>query len=158
MITLPDPLHPAIVHFPIALLIIGSLVAIGAVFTTKLNIRFWCAMILAAGALGAAAATWSGEEDEEKIEGISAAMNETLEEHEEWGERARNLGILSAVFAIAALVTTPKSLKVSRALTVITAVVSITASYAVMEAGHYGGELVYKHGAGMKTESVEESD
>jgi len=35
MFQLPDPLHPAIVHFPIVLLLIGAAGAVVSVFTER---------------------------------------------------------------------------------------------------------------------------
>lgn len=148
MIPLPEPLHPAIVHFPIALLVVGAAVAVAAVFVRRWHLPLFAAILLSIGALGAVAATVTGEEEEEKVEHALPSAEPVLEKHAEWGESARNAGILAAVFAIgaAALVSRPV---IGRFLSVLTAFVAIGAAYAVAQAGHFGGELVYRHGAGV---------
>jgi uncharacterized membrane protein len=148
MIPLPQPLHPAIVHFPIALLLVGAAVAVAAVFVRPWHFPVFAAILLSLGALGAVAATVTGEEEEEKVEHAIPSAEPVLKKHEEWGESARNAGILAAVFAIgaAALVSRPV---IGRFLSVLTAFVAIGAGYAVVQTGHFGGELVYRHGAGV---------
>jgi uncharacterized membrane protein len=42
-----------------------------------------------------------------------------------------------------------RSPKVARGLGIAAAVAGLAASYAVAEAGHYGGLLVYQHGVGV---------
>ena len=105
-------------------------------------------MLLSGGALGAIAATWSGGNDEELVGELSPAAEGILEEHEEWGERTRNMAILAALLAIAGVSTT-RFPKVARTLGVASAVAAVAASYAVSETGHYGGQLVYKNGVGI---------
>jgi uncharacterized membrane protein len=148
MIPLPEPLHPAIVHFPIALLLVGAAVAVAAVFVRRWHLPLFAAILLSLGALGAVAATVTGEKEEKKVEHALPSAEPVLEKHAEWGESARNAGILAAVFAIgaAALVSRPV---IGRSLSVLTAFVAIGAGYAVAQAGHFGGELVYRHGAGV---------
>ena len=73
-----------------------------------------------------------------------------LDEHEEWGERTRNLAILSSLLAVGAVVAI-RFPTVSRGAGIAAAVAGMAASYAVAETGHYGGLLVYKHGVGVNT-------
>lgn len=150
MIPLPDPLHPAIVHFPIALILSGAVVAVVAVFVRRWHLPLFAAGLLAVGAAGAVAATWSGGNDEESLGELTARADEVLEEHEEWGERTRNIAIVAAVLAIvgASLGRYPKA---ARGVGVAAALAAVAAAYAVAETGHYGGQLVYKHGAGVNT-------
>ncbi|OYV06233.1 MAG: hypothetical protein CFE26_07425 [Verrucomicrobiales bacterium VVV1] len=151
MIPIPSPLHPAIVHFPIVLILLGTFVAVIAAFIKRWHLPWFSAGLLMLGALGAIGATWSGGEDEERAENLSPQADKILEEHEEWGERTRNVAIAAAVLGVAALVTASRFPKVARGLSAATALVAIGASYCVAETGHYGGLLVYKHGAGVDT-------
>lgn len=151
MIPIPSPLHPAIVHSPIVLILIGTLVAIIAAFIRRWHLPWLSAGLLTLGALGAIGATWSGGEDEEMAENLSPQADKILEEHEEWGERTRNVAIAAAILGVTALIVAAKFPKVARGLTTATALVAIGASYCVAETGHYGGLLVYKHGAGVGT-------
>jgi uncharacterized membrane protein len=150
MFTIPNPLHPALVHFPIVLILLGTAVGVVAVFLRRWHLPWLAAGLLTAGALGAFAATWSGGNDEELAGKLTPQAEQILEEHEEWGERARNLAIAAALLAVAGASTTSFP-KTSRGLALATALVALASSYAVAEAGHYGGLLVYKNGVGVNT-------
>lgn len=151
MIPIPSPLHPAIVHFPIVLILLGTVVAVGAVFVKRWHLPAISAVLIALGAIGAFAATWSGEEDAEVVESGSPALEGILDKHEEWGERTRNVAILAALLGIGGVALARKFPKVAQGFSIATAVVGVGASYCVAETGHYGGQLVYKHGAGVNT-------
>lgn len=150
MISIPNPLHPALVHFPIVLILIGTAVAVAAVFVRRWHLPWLAAGLLLAGAAGAMAATWSGEEADEEAGNLPPAAEQILEEHEEWGERTRNLAILAGLLGVGAVAAAGFP-KMSRGLGIVTAVAGLAASYAVAETGHYGGQLVYKHGVGVST-------
>jgi uncharacterized membrane protein len=150
MIPFPSPLHPAVVHFPIVLLILGMAVAVVAVFVRRWHLPWLVALMLVAGALGAVVATVTGGEDEEMVDESLPNTEQVLEMHEEWGETTRNAAIAAAVLAVAAALTA--NVRVAgRSLSVLTALVALAAAYSVAQAGHYGGELVYRHGAGVNT-------
>jgi uncharacterized membrane protein len=148
MIPFPEPLHPAIVHFPIALLLLGAAVAVLAIFVRCWHLPLFAAVLLSLGALGAVVATVTGEEEEEKVEHAIPAAEPLLEEHADWGERARNAGIVAAVFAVIAAIAVGRPVG-GRVLSVLTACTALVAGYCVAQAGHFGGELVYRHGAGV---------
>lgn len=151
---LPDPLHPAIVHFPIVLLLLGAPLAILSVFLRKWHIPVLAAIVLSLGAAGALAATWTGENDAEMAGELAGNGEQTLDEHEEWGKRARNAGIVAALLAItsAALIRKPVA---GGAVGAVAAVAAVAAAFSVAQAGHYGGQVVYKFGAGVNIASGE---
>lgn len=148
MIPLPEPLHPAVVHFPIALLLLGAAVALLAVFVRRWHLPLFAAILLSLGAIGAVAATVTGEEEEEKVEHAIPSAEPLLEEHADWGERARNAGIVAALFAVIAVLAAGKPVG-GRVLSVLAACAALVAGYCVAQAGHFGGDLVYRHGAGV---------
>ena len=151
MFTIPSPLHPAIVHFPIVLILLGTAVAVVAVFLRRWHLPWLAAALLAGGALGAAAATWTGGDDEEMVGKLSPQADQILEEHEEWGERTRNLAIAAGLISLASAASATRIPKSSRGLGIAAALVASAAAYAVAETGHYGGQLVYKNGVGVNT-------
>lgn len=156
MIPFPEPLHPAVVHFPIALLLVGAAAAVLAVFVRRWHLPLFAAILLALGAAGAVVASATGEEEEERVEHAIPSAEPLLEQHADWGESARNAGLLAAVFALGAASLASRRV-VGRGLSVLTALVALGAAYAVAQAGHFGGELVYRHGAGVRTVSAAES-
>jgi uncharacterized membrane protein len=148
MFELPNPLHPAIVHFPIVLILIGSVAAVGAVF-----LRRWClpalaAVLLTAGAVSAFVATAIGEEDADMAGEMSEPAKAALDEHEDWGELTRNLALAAALLAIAATATLRWPMA-ARGLSVLAALAALAATYAVTATGHLGGKLVYQHAVGV---------
>jgi len=150
MMALPNPLHPAIVHFPIALILIGALVALLAAVIRGAHLPWLTAALLAAGAAGAALATLTGGQQAEMAGTLSEHAEALLDLHEEWGEQTRNLACAAAILALAsaALARFPKT---ARSLGVATAIAAAFAAFAVAKTGHHGGQLVYKHGVGINT-------
>jgi uncharacterized membrane protein len=148
MITIPNPLHPALVHFPIALILIGALVAVLAAVLRGWHLPWLAAALMATGATGAAIATWTGGQQVEMVGKISDRAEALLDEHEEWGESTRNLALAAAILALASA-SLARFAKVARGLGVAAAIVAVAAAYAVARTGHYGGQLVYQHGVGI---------
>lgn len=145
---MPDPLHPALVHFPVVLITLGSAVAVFAVFCRKGCVPAFAAVLLGLGALGAWAALASGRSDGGLLENVSSQMESLLEAHEGWAERTLTAAVIAAVAAVgsALLVRFPR---VARGVAVVAALAAGVASYTVYETGHRGGALVFKHGAGV---------
>lgn len=150
MIALPNPLHPALVHFPIALILLGALLALVAVLFRRGNLPWLAALLLVTGAAAAAVAARTGGQQAEMVGEISDRAEAMLDQHEEWGERTRDIAIAAAVLALASA-SLLRFAKVSRGLGIATALVAGAAAYAVAETGHLGGQLVYKHGVGVNT-------
>jgi uncharacterized membrane protein len=145
---MPDPLHPALVHFPVVLVTLGSAAAVVAVFWRKGYVPAFAAVLLGLGALGAWAALASGRSDGGLLENVSPQMESLLEAHESWAERTLTAAAIAAVAAVgsALLVRFPRA---ARGAAVVAALAASAASYTVYETGHRGGALVFKHGAGV---------
>jgi len=145
---MPEPLHPAVVHFPIVLAFLAPLAAVAllwAIQSGRLTRQAWVwvvvlqAAVMTTGWLAAEA----GEREEERVERVVA--EERIEEHEEGAERFLAIAGLALVIAFAGVLREPVG-SVARALTVVAGVVALGAVAAV---GHSGGELVYRHGAAL---------
>jgi uncharacterized membrane protein len=145
---MPDPLHPAVVHFPIVAILLGTLAACVAVFWRKGYVPAFAAALLTLGALGAWAAVETGESDGGLLENTAPQTESLLEAHENWAKRTLTAGAIAAVIAIgaAALFRFPRA---ARTAAVAAALVAGAASWGVYETGHRGGALVYRHGAGV---------
>jgi len=144
------PLHPAIVHLPLAL---ALLVPVGALAVTWLAWRRGPSRTLV-GALVVAqvllvgsgiVATRLGEADEERVEAI--VPEAALESHE---ERAETFVIVGAVVLGALVVgwVGARRPRVGRALLTAATAGSLAVAGLGLAVGRSGGELVYVHGAG----------
>lgn len=150
---LPDPLHPAIVHFPIVFILLGTVVAVAAIFWRRYQLPLLAGLLLGLGAVGAWVAVETGESDGGLVENISPQGESLLDSHENW---ARRTLIVAAVAAAAAGVSVglfwyPRA---ARGVGVVAAAIALAASYAVYQTGHRGGALVYKHGAGVSSSAA----
>lgn len=143
------PLHPKLVHLPIALAILMPLfsgVLALAILRGWLPLRAW---LLAVGAqlllVGSSVlAMRSGEDDEERVEG--RVPEAALEAHEEAAERFT----WSAAAALL-LTLSPLLLHRHRRAVAVGMLATTAAATGVLwlgyEVGRAGGEMVYQHGA-----------
>jgi uncharacterized membrane protein len=143
---LPNPLHPAIVHFPVVLAFLLPLFVAGALWAIRRGVdarRAWLLPVVGAAALGlsAWAAVETGESTGERVERV--VSEQVVEEHEEMAEAFLTASAALAGVALLGLVggITGKTARV------VTGVGSIVLVVMVARVGHSGGELVYKHGA-----------
>ena len=150
MSMIPDPLHPAVVHFPIVLILLGTLAAVVAVVWRQWRLPALAAALLVLGALGGWAALATGESDGGLVENTSAGVTALLEEHENWAKRTLTAAVLAAAMALGSAVLW-RFPRVARGVAVAAALAAGTASWTVYETGHRGGALVYQHGAGVNT-------
>jgi uncharacterized membrane protein len=143
---LPDPLHPAVVHLPIALALLAPLFAIGALVVIRRGarpLRTWplVVAVLALLSLSAWASVETGEAADEQVEAVVA--DAPIETHEEAAEAF--LGLSVGVLAIAALgLLGGRPGQVARLAGTVGALGLVIAGWRV---GHTGGELVYEYGA-----------
>ncbi len=146
---IPDPLHPAIVHFPIVLIVLGAATAVGAVFWRRHQVPVIAALLLLLGALGTWAAIETGESAGGLLASGSAQRQALLDAHQTWAERTLSISIVAAVLA-AGSVAVARWPRLARAAAVLAALISAAATYGIYETGHRGGALVYRHAAGVE--------
>ncbi|HEU4997106.1 MAG TPA: DUF2231 domain-containing protein [Gemmatimonadaceae bacterium] len=141
--------HPQIVHFAVALLFAGVVARLISL-TGKLKFTdHGAATLLIAGAIAALLAVKSGTDAHGPVERIPGAR-EAVIEHEELGERARNIFLVVAALEVIALglARGASSRRFVRLTQVASAVVGIVGSFQLYEAAEHGGELVYSYGGG----------
>ena len=141
------PLHPIVVHFPIVL---GSLLPVLAILLWwaikkwQWTPKVW-ALVSAVAlvyCLFAVTAVQLGEEDEEKVEKVIS--EEVIEEHEEAGELIPWLAGTLFLVSLGGF-----TVKYSKQAKMAMIVLSLVGVVPLINAGHTGGELVYKHGASV---------
>jgi uncharacterized membrane protein len=146
---LPDPLHPAVVHFPIVLLLLGAVVAIAAVFWRKHGVPALAAALLGMGMVGTWGAVESGESEGGLLEHTAPQVDTLIDAHETWAKRTMAVSIIAGLAAVGSLVAA-RWPRMARAVAVVAALISVAAAYGVYETGRRGGALVYRHGAGVE--------
>lgn len=143
---LPDPLHPAVVHFPIVLMFLLPVVALASLWRIRRGaspVRAWGVAVAVAAALSlsAWAAVQTGESQMERVE--EATAEAPLESHEEMAERflilsAVLLGLTGAGLLGGRLGAVAQGASTAGALAILAAGIPV---------GHSGGQLVYRYGA-----------
>jgi len=138
------PIHPMLVHFPIALLITGFLVELASLLFR----RDWLAraglLLLLAGTAGAVAAVVTGDREEDKIL-ETPAIEHTLEEHEDGGKLT--MWVFIAVALARSVAAWRRSLPAAVRWVILAAWLFGLGS--LFYTAWHGGELVYEHGAGI---------
>lgn len=144
---MPDftTIHPMLVHFPIALLIVGFLFETVGFFVKKEFFGTAGFYLLLLGATGVAAAFLTGQYAGDGITEVGS-LKSALETHEEAAELTLWLAGIAVVARIAVLAFK----KYSGVYRAAAYVLFLLAVLSVGRTGFYGGELVYKHAAGVQ--------
>jgi uncharacterized membrane protein len=172
---LPDigTFHPVIVHFAIALLVVGVICRLIAL-TGRL--KFTSAMatsLIVLGTLASIVAVKSGDDAHGVPERIPGARDAVVN-HEEWGKRTRNLFIAIAVLELIALgigrgyhlfgnrgptdrVDSGRD-KVVKGMRVTTGILGCIGLFLLYETGEHGAEIVYAYAGGVGTRSGDPAD
>jgi uncharacterized membrane protein len=148
--------HPQIVHFIVVLGFIGVGLRLLSLVTKLEWIRPAATLALLAAAVAAVVGARSGDEAHEASERMPGART-AVQEHEELGEKTRNLFLVVAGFEILALAMR-KQEKVRRVALVGSAVAGVVAAFFLFEAAEHGGELVYGYAGGVGTRSGKPED
>ncbi|HKK28529.1 MAG TPA: hypothetical protein VKB18_10635 [Gemmatimonadota bacterium] len=143
---LPDPLHPAIVHFPIVLMVALPLIAIAGLVAIRRGIepvRAWSVVVAFGIFLFAASwlAVYTGGQQEDVVEEV--VPEATIHTHEEAGERFRILAGLGA--AILGLGLLPGRIGAGGRVLGLLATGGLV--FAGWQVGSSGGDLVYEYDA-----------
>lgn len=143
----PDPLHPAVVHFPMALaalLPLAAVLALWAIHRGGRALHVWAVPVALAALLTGTA--WlsleTGEEEEDRVEAVVSEA--ALHEHEEAAERFLLFAGLLTVVAGVGLA----GGALGSAGRILATVGTLGVLAAGIQVGSLGGELVYTHGAG----------
>ncbi len=148
--------HPQIVHFIVVLGFIGVGLRLLSLVTKLEWIRPAATLALLAAAVAAVVGARSGDEAHEASERMPGART-AVQEHEELGEKTRNLFLVVAGFELLALAMR-KNEKVRRVALVGSAVAGVVAAFFLFDAAEHGGELVYGYAGGVGTRSGKPED
>ncbi|HEX5003800.1 MAG TPA: DUF2231 domain-containing protein, partial [Gemmatimonadales bacterium] len=143
--------HPQIVHFIVVLGFVGVGFRILSLVVKLEWIRPVATLALLAAAVAGVLAVKSGSEAHRPAENIPGAR-EAVQEHEELGERTRNIFLVVAGFELLALAMAGRE-KVRRLALVGSALTGVVAAYFLFEAAEHGGAVVYNYAGGVGTRS-----
>jgi uncharacterized membrane protein len=148
-------LHPQVVHFAIALLFVGVLFRAAAWLGRPAFLGPAAAALLTLGTLAAVVAAYTGDAAHGPVEQMPG-LRPAVEDHEFWGEWARNifLVVLAAELVALAMRNSPKA----RYALMTSTVVGVVGLGALYEAGEHGGEIVYGYAGGVGTRSGDPQD
>jgi len=137
-------IHPMLVHFPIALLIAGFFSDVLGLFVKKEFFTRAGFYLLILGTLGAIAAVITGHMAGDGIE--AGWLKQAVEVHEDAGTLTLWLALITSAFRIILVWFE----KYRGALKAVALVLFLATVLSVARTGYYGGELVYKHAAGVE--------
>ena len=138
-------IHPMIVHFPIALLIVGFLAdAVGVILKKEFFSKAGFYLLIL-GTLGVVAAYISGNIAGDGIT-EAGSLKQALETHEDAATLTLWLMVGTALIRIA-LQFTKKYVGAFRWVALLLFLVGVLS---IARTGYYGGELVFKHAAGVQ--------
>ena len=156
MFETPDPLHPFVVHFPICLVLLGTLLSILTIFTRRGALPQFTAFILILAAAGAQFAVVTGGDETDDIIQRMPESRPLIYQHAEWGERMRTMAVVAACSAIVALAFF-KARTFRRVMAFVTTIVAAGACYCALKAVENGSEMVYHHGVGIQNATAKPS-
>lgn len=141
--------HPQIVHFVMALLIVGVASRVLSVIGRPKFINPAAAMLILLGTGAAVLAVRSGSDAHGPVERIPG-VRALVVEHEQAGERARNifLGVAVLELVVVALTWKQARMRYLRAAQIVSAVFGLHGVLELVHAAGHGGELVYDYAGG----------
>ena len=143
MSMLPDPLHPAVVHFPIVLSLVALLFELVARHPRARALGAPAGLLLALAALGAVAAVITGNAAHDDAV-VPAGVAGLLERHQDVGETAMWLLLAAALVRLALARKGWLRGWFAWAFIISLAVVAALVGYN----GYLGGRMVFDHGVG----------
>ena len=150
--------HPQIAHFVIALACTGVVFRLLSLISRLRFLSPAATVLLVASAGFAFLGVKSGDLAHEYAEGIPG-ISQPMDEHQEWGERTRNLFIgIAALELISLAFMAEKRRHIQRYIHYASALAGLIGIAFIYETGEHGGELVYSYGAGVGTRSRKAED
>ncbi len=150
-------LHPQVVHFVVALIVVGVVFRLASLWLTPSWLTPAALALIGLGTAASVVAVRSGVDAHGPVERIPG-VRPAVVAHEQWGERARNAFlVLLAIEAVAATLTLRQAAAAGTARTV-AAVAGLAAVFVLYRAGDAGGDLVYDFAGGVAIRAGEPGD
>ena len=147
--------HPQLVHFAIALLVVGVILRLISLAGRPAFVAPAAFTLLLVGTVAATLAVQSGVAAHGPVERVPGSRDAVVE-HEEWGIRTRN--VFFAVMAIEAVAFALWRSPRRRLAYIASGVVGLVGLLCLYEAGEHGGKLVYAYAGGVGIRSGDPAD
>lgn len=141
-------IHPLIVHFAIALIVVAAIIQWFNLYFMKSEISVIVAVILFVCVL---AAWLAGKNFHPHTHGISEHAQLVLDQHDMWADWTINTGIVATILQVLSLFV----FKGKRWAAIVVAAILSASAYSVLHAGHYGAQLVHIEGIGPQGKYLE---
>jgi uncharacterized membrane protein len=148
-------LHPQVVHFVIALGLLGVLLRLLSLVLRRSWLNSAAAALIILAAFASVVAAKSGTDAHEAAERIPGARD-AVQKHETWGNRTRNILLAVAGLEILALIFARQ--RSAQVLRFAAAGGGLVAAYAILTVADLGGDLVYEYAGGIGTRSGNPAD
>lgn len=149
--------HPHIVHFAIALVFVGVGFRLLTFYRRLAFLDAAATVLILLGTAASFLAVQSGAAAHGPVERMPGARPAVVE-HEQWGERARNIFAIVSALELAAVALRWRRHRLTFAASVAAAVVGVAGLGAMYEAAEHGGELVYSYAGGVGTRTGNPED
>lgn len=162
ILTVPEiaSFHPQLVHFVVALLIVGVLARIMSLIPLPGRGSFVGAMaatLIFLGTIASVLAVRSGLEAHEAVENIPG-IRPVVSEHEDDGKTTRNIFLAVSLVEIGILAFASRKPGVARGLRLLSAAVGVVGVVFLFETAEHGGEIVYDYAGGPGLRTGDSSD
>ena len=148
--------HPQLVHFVVALGVVGVLFRLVSLTGKVAWTSPAATTLLLIAAATSIAAVKSGAEAHGPAERVPGARD-AVQDHEELGERTRNLFLLVAALELAAIAFKQRH-NWQRGFRIASGIGGIAAAFTLYQAGEAGGKLVYSYAGGVGLRSGDPAD
>lgn len=148
-------LHPQVVHFVVALGLLGVLLRLLSLVLHRSWLNSAAATLIILAALSSVVAAQSGTDAHEAAERIPGARD-AVQKHETWGKRTRNILLGVAGLEILTLLFAGRGS--AKVLRFAAAGGGLIAAYAIFTVGDLGGDIVYEYAGGVGTRSGDPAD
>jgi len=145
-------LHLVVNHFPIIVTFLGFGILVTGMFLKNNSVKNTAYVLFVVGALFALASMATGEGAEELVEDMPDIGKKIIHEHEELAEKLALVLYATGIFSLLSLYTSIKKNKFAKALSYITLILSLAASFLATKVGNSGGEIRHTE---IRAESVD---